>query len=81
MLQEILTYLIIAFAAGTAIWKLYITLSVKKRSKKTDFTKEKFTLQHDCSDCAADCSIRNAAPRIIQENAKICETNIKPKDS
>jgi hypothetical protein len=81
MAQEILTYLIIAIAAGAAIWRFYKTLSVKKKSKITDFKKEKFTLQHDCSDCAADCSLRNATPRVKLENEEICETNVKPIDS
>jgi hypothetical protein len=81
MIQEILTYLIIAIAAGTAIWRFYQTLSVKKKTKVTDFKKEKFSMQHNCSDCGANCTIRNATPRVKQENEEICETNVKPIDS
>jgi anaerobic selenocysteine-containing dehydrogenase len=81
MMQEILTYLIIAIAAGTAIWRFYKTLSVKKKKKVTDLKKEKFTMQHNCSDCAAGCTIRNASPTVKQENEEICETNVKPIDS
>ncbi len=81
MLQEILTYLIILIAVGTALWRIYKTLSVKKKKKVTDFKKETFTLQHDCSDCAANCSIRDAVPKVKQENAEVCETNVKLKDS
>jgi hypothetical protein len=80
--QEIITYLIVAIAVGIAIWKTVITLTVKKgKSTATDFTKEDFKMVHDCNDCVADCSLRNAAPRVKNESAEECATNVKLKDS
>lgn len=81
MAQEIITYLIIAAAILIAVQKIYRTLSGKKRKSRINFSKEKFTMVHNCSDCAADCTLRDAIPQVKQENADICETNIKPIDS
>jgi hypothetical protein len=80
--QEIITYLIVAIAVGLAIWKIVTTLTVKKvKNKETDFSKEDFKMVHDCNDCVADCSLRNATHTLKVEDAGNCETNLKLKDS
>lgn len=82
MVQEIITYIIVALAVGFAGWKIYIKLAGKRRKKKFDFKKETFSMEHNCSDCAAECILRDS-PALKKRNAGLCETTVtkKPKDS
>ena len=73
MLQEIITYMIIGSAVTLAILKMARKLSGKKRNQKINFKKESMSTQHDCSDCSAECMLRNAAATIIQKNKNLCE--------
>jgi hypothetical protein len=73
MIQEIITYMIIGAAIAMAVSQIIQKFKRKKRpEKKLDFKKETFALQHDCSDCSAECMLRNAAKPIIKENADLC---------
>jgi large-conductance mechanosensitive channel len=81
MLQEIITYIIVAFAVAFAIWKIYKKLAGKKK-KKVIYKDATYTPQHNCSDCAASCTLRDAVPEIRVENKELCETTVvKTKDS
>jgi hypothetical protein len=77
MFQEVITYIIIAVAIVVAILKLYRTLAVKKRNKKVNFKNETSPLEHICSDCIADCNIRDASITVRKENSGLCETTVK----
>ena len=59
MVQEIVTYMIIGAAITIAAMKLIKKFSAKKRPKKVDFSQNSFQMEHKCSDCSADCMLRN----------------------
>ena len=82
MIQQVLTYLIIACAAGLALWKIYNKLSGKKRRKKIDLKKQTFPMKHNCKECIADCILRDS-PAMKRGNSELCETKVvkKAKDS
>jgi hypothetical protein len=80
MAQVIITYLIIATAFIFAGWKIYKKLKKKKPKKKSDFKSSKITMQHNCSDCAAECILRDAPASYIQNNVEKCNTNYTGKD-
>jgi hypothetical protein len=44
----------------------------KRKSQKVDFKKDSLSYHHDCSDCSAECMLRNAAKPVIKENAHLC---------
>ena len=74
MFQEIITYMIIGAAVAFAISKMTKKLKGKKRQpKKVDFEKETFSMQHNCSDCPAECMLRDAAKPIIENNKDLCK--------
>jgi hypothetical protein len=73
MVQEIITYMIIGAAIALAVSRVVQKFKVKKRpEKKINYQKEKFTYHHDCSDCSAECMLRDASKSIIKENADLC---------
>lgn len=81
MIQEIITYMIIGAAIALAIAKSIRKIKGKKNpQKKVNFKKDNFTLQHNCSDCSAECMLRNASKPLIEKNKKLCEEiETKPK--
>jgi hypothetical protein len=73
MIQEIITFLIIGAAIAFAISKSIGKIKGKKRPQnKPDFKKQTFTMQHDCSDCSAECMLRNAPKLTIEKNKDLC---------
>lgn len=80
MVQEIITYLIV----GTAVI-LVITKAVKrfrkKKANKIDFQKTKITTEHNCTDCAAECILRDLPKRIKETKLEVCNTNYNSKES
>jgi hypothetical protein len=81
MIQEIITYMIVGAAIALAIMQVVGKIRGKKRTeKKIDYQKETFTYQHDCSDCSAECMLRDAAKPVIEKNKKLCgEIEIRQK--
>jgi hypothetical protein len=80
MAQEIITYLIIAAAFIFAGWKIYKKLRKKKPAKNSNFQSSEISMQHNCSDCAAECILRNAPTSYIKNNTEKCNTNYTRKD-
>ncbi len=81
MLQEIITYSIVAVAVVLALWKIFKKLSGKKKKPKP-YRKAKSSAPHNCSVCIAECSLRDAVPAMRKENKELCETTvIENKDS
>lgn len=77
MVQEIVTYIIIVIAVSISVWKMYRTVSGNKKPKKeTNFSKVTYSPQHNCSDCIAECSLRDAVPALRKENEELCETTV-----
>jgi len=72
MTQEIITYLIIAIAVVITVLKLMKKFR-KKRSKKTSTNYKKATMQHNCSDCSAECILRDTTSPVIQNNSELCK--------
>ncbi len=59
MVQEIITYMIIGAAITIAAMKIIKKFSAKKRQKKVNLGQNSFRMEHNCSDCSADCMLRN----------------------
>ncbi|WP_321346224.1 hypothetical protein [uncultured Draconibacterium sp.] len=79
MVQEILTYLIIAAAVFWAGLKVYRRFFKPAKAKTTNFKKEKITMVHNCSDCAAgDCALRDLPRKVIEKNIDECHDNAVP---
>ncbi len=74
MLQELLTSMIIGSAVTLAILKIAKKLGGKKKKQRVNFKKESFSMQHNCSDCSAECMLRDAATPLIQKNQNLCKT-------
>jgi hypothetical protein len=72
MLQEIITYMLVGAAITLAVVKAVYKFSKKKKSN-IDFKKETFTMEHNCSECAADCVLRNAPISSRKENKELCD--------
>jgi hypothetical protein len=81
MIQEIISFMIIGAAVAWAISKSISKIKGKKRpQKKADFKKETFAMQHNCSDCSAECMLRNAPKLTIDKNKELCrEIEIRQK--
>jgi len=75
MAQEIITYLIVAAAFIFAGWKIFKKLRKKKTKKRPGFKSGEITMQHNCSDCAAECMLRDASTSYIKSNSQTCNTN------
>lgn len=76
MIQEIITYMIVGSAVTIVVMKTFQKFR-KKKKKTINFKKDSFQLEHNCSECSAECMLRNASPKIIHDNKNICkETRI-----
>ena len=73
--------MIVGGAIALAISKIIGKIRGKKNlPKKVDFQKDTITMQHDCSDCSAECMLRNASKITIDRNKEICrEIEIRQK--
>lgn len=77
MAQEIITFIIVVFAVGLAVYKSYKKLKRKKSVKLTG-GKAKFpATQSVCSGCVADCLLRDLPVKHKNENAQLCERNVE----
>lgn len=77
MVQEIITYIIIAVSVSIALLKMYKTVAGSRRTKKTtNYSKVTYTPGHNCSDCIAECSLRDAVPALRKENEELCESTV-----
>lgn len=76
MAQEIISYGIIAFAAGLAIYKSYKKLQRRKPIKSADETTNPAAKKPACSNCLAECVLRNAPENFRNENASLCERDL-----
>lgn len=74
MFQQIITYLIVAIAVTVALTKI-VKRFRKKKTAKVNFQKERFSMEHNCTACSADCTLRNQPQSIIEENKEVCSTN------
>lgn len=71
MLQEVITYMIVGAAITFAIMKLVNRFS-KKKAKKVDYNKAKISTDHNCTECAAECMLRDAPKRVIESSKAVC---------
>lgn len=73
--------MLIGSAVTIAVLKIKNKLGGKKKAQKIDFKNESFSMEHNCSECSADCMLRDAAPTIIQKNKELCnKIEIKSND-
>jgi len=73
--------MIIGAAVALAISKGINKLRGKKsRVKNVDFKNDIIALQHNCSDCSAECMLRSASKPLIEKNKELCrEIELKQK--
>lgn len=81
MVQEFVTYIIVGLAVVFASYKILRKMGLKRKSvKKIDYRKDKISMQHNCTDCSAECMLRNAPKTLIEKNKELCrEIEIKQK--
>jgi hypothetical protein len=81
MIQELITYMIIGGAIALAISKIIGKIRGKKNlPKNADFYKDAAITQHNCSDCSAECMLRNASKITVDKNKELCrEIEIRQK--
>lgn len=74
MLQEVITYMIVGAAVTFTIMKLVNRFS-KKKAKKTDYKKATISTEHNCTECAAECMLRDAAKPVIESSSQtVCSS-------
>lgn len=74
MFQEVITYMIIGAAVAMAVSQAFRKFAKKKRPEKViDYKNESFTIQHNCTDCSAECMLRDTAMPIKKENIELCK--------
>lgn len=74
MIQELITYMIIGAAIALAISKIIGKIKGRKTpEKKVSFQKDTYTMQHNCSDCSAECMLRNASKLTVEKNKELCQ--------
>lgn len=78
MVQEIISYLIVIGAVVITVLKIRKRFS-KPKPKKVDFKKDKITMAHNCSDCSADCMLRNLPQKVIDSKADECNSTYTRK--
>jgi hypothetical protein len=65
--------MIIGAAIALAVSKFIKKFGGRKiPEKKIDYKKDSFTIQHNCTDCSAECMLRNASRPVIKENIELC---------
>ena len=73
MIQEILTYMILGSAITLAIIKVRNKFWRKKnRNRKTNSNIDNTSVPYNCSDCAAECVLRDSFQQTIQHNKDLC---------
>lgn len=78
MLQEIITYIIVATAVIVTGYKFYKRFN-RKKPKAIDFQKASLANPHNCSDCAAQCMLRDLPKRSIAKSSEVCDSNYTKK--
>ncbi len=74
MAQEIITYIIVAFAVLFVVSKAMKRLKSKKKPVAANGLKfAPSNNHHDCSDCAAECMLRDATKITLDNNKELCE--------
>lgn len=75
MIQEIVVYMIVGAAFGIGLYKMADKLIKKFRSpKKLNFKKDTITLrQHNCTDCSAECMLRETVKPGVIQNDELCK--------
>lgn len=74
MLQEIITYIIVGAAIALAAAKVLKRFR-KKKPQKVSFKNATMAAEHNCSECAAECLLRDLPKRTINKSQEICDTN------
>ena len=77
MVQGIITYTIILIATALAAYKSYRKLAPKKPRKSGNGDNNMKTAKSGCSECVAECILREAAPEFKRENPQFCERKIE----
>jgi len=74
MIQEIVTFVIIAFALVIAVRKTIKKFRKKKRSSVNSNPQNEINnLEHKCSDCLAECMLRDTVSSGQQTEEAFCK--------
>ncbi|WP_167614999.1 hypothetical protein [Maribellus sediminis] len=77
MIQEIITYMIIGAAVTVTVMKFAKRFRRKKPAKKAVSGKA-VSHAHNCSDCSAECQLRDLPRMVIEKNGAEC-TKVEQK--
>lgn len=77
MVQEIITYVIVFFAVGLAVYKSYNRLKKKKSAKSAGTPVKSPVKNRACSGCIAECMLRDLPLKQKNEHARLCAKNIE----
>jgi hypothetical protein len=72
MLQEIITYMIVGSAATIAILQLRKRFR-KKKPQKVDLQNKNMKMGHNCTECAAECMLRDMPKRMVDTSSDFCK--------
>lgn len=73
MIQEAITFMIIGAAITLAGYKIINTFIGKKRKKSIPKSKkESYLMVHNCSECSAECMLRDSIPPKIKNQVQGC---------
>lgn len=78
MIQELITYVIVAAAVTWAGYKIFLKFSKKKARTKSQFNNGSKAIQHKCDDCAAECILRDTVnPKNVNEESLCKKIDIR----
>jgi hypothetical protein len=73
MIQEIITYMIIASAILAAVLKTFKKKKKPERKKSgINFSAESLSMTHNCNQCAAECVLRNSIKTEVNQKSSPC---------
>ncbi len=72
MIQEVLTYVIIGSALAVVAFKAWKQFAPKKKIQKESAPAHSVLQGHNCSDCSAECQLRDLPKYIIEKNLDEC---------
>lgn len=72
MVQEIISYIIIGSALAIVAFKVWKQYAPKKKVKKETSSADSVLQGHNCTECSAECQLRDLPKYIIEKNLDEC---------
>lgn len=72
-MQEFLTYVIVGFAIIIVLLKLVKQFLPRKSQNTKHDDMQMAQQQHNCSDCSAECVLRDVPKHVTEKNTVVCQ--------